>query len=450
MTRITTAICPRCGAQLQPVPGNPQATCAYCGTTSFVEQQRTHAGLPRVPVKSSAPLIIGVLGVGALVLLGATVSVLMLTGGPEPTNVVATNAPTAVLPTPQVAPEAIDSPNAIAHAPPIEILTSLKPQLTDVDGDGADDVVVMLSTSGSGSTEHYAAFSARTGRELSRTPAIADRNETVTVAGRRLIAGSRSGQLTSYGLASGSQQWTTALGARVTTFCAAKSSDALLVRTDEQRTLAVDLTTGRQSETKEPCTVILTPGDRNDPRDRHDYSAPRGTESYHCGGVTVMGSENYTVADQCLARAHVDTERLHGLNGSRLWKIEQNWLVLGIRKPGTRVPMVGLVVRGKLAWKSEIPRDNPLEAEEGAPQHVGLSGPLVVAAFSTSKDRHPFVTAFTATDGIRRWTVPLTDRSVSVSSLVTSASHVFVQADKQLFILDASTGKAVAELGTAR
>ena len=449
MNRISTATCPRCGAQLQPVPGSEQATCAYCGTVSFVERPRAPLHVAGATPKSSNTALFVVLGIGAFVLLIVGVSVLLLVGGSEAPATVRTSktepAAAPAAPPPPVAPDAVDAPDA----PPIEIVSGFKPLLADVDGDGSDDVVTLLSTEGGSSALHYAVFSGRTGKEISRSPAVPDRNDSVAVVSRRLISANRSGQLTSFGLANGSQQWTTALGARVTAFCAAKSSDALLVRTDELRQLSIDLTTGRQSETKEPCTVTLTRSDRDDPRDRHDYDAPRGTESYHCGGVTVMGSENYTVADQCLARAHVDSDRLDGLNGSRLWKLEQNWLVFGIRKPGTRVPMVGLVVRGKLAWKSEVPRDNPLDAEEGAPQHVGLAGPLVVATYSTNKDRHPFVTAFTATDGIRRWAVPLTDRSESVSALVASTDRIFVQAGKQLFILNAPDGKPIATIGAA-
>ena len=393
-----------------------------------------------------------VLGVVALMVLGGAAGALLFVGGSSSSAAVTTagtatatsNAP--VLP---VSPDPGDNAVPPPEAPKIEIVSGFKPLVSDVDGDGTGDVVTMLSTEGSGSTEHYAAFSGRTGKELSRSPAIADRNDTVAVVGRRLIAASRAGQLTAFGLSNGSQQWTTALGAHVTAFCAAKDNDSLLVRTDENRQLSVDLTTGRQTETKAPCTIKLVSTDRN-PRDRHDYQAPLGTESYSCGGVTVMGSENYTVADQCLARARVDTDRLDGLDGSRLWKVDDNWLVFGIRKPGTRVPMVGLVSRGKLAWKSEIPRDNPLEAQEGSPQHVGISGPLVVAAFTTNKDRHSFLTAFNISDGARRWTVPISDKTESVSALATSANRVFVQAGEQLFLFDSTNGNAIATLGKGR
>ncbi len=384
-----------------------------------------------------------VLGIVSLILLGTVAAVLLLVGG-SAQSVTAPSAPSA--PTKSTATTATE-PTASAQpsAPPIAILSQFAPLLADVNADGHDDLVTEIALRGSGpATQHYVAFDGLTGRELSRSAAIADdRTDTLpVVVGRRLITATHAGQLTSYGLANGSQQWTTALGARVIAFCAAKSVDSLLVSTDEQRQLAIDLTTGRQSETKEPCSLVLARSDRSgDPRDRHDYSAPRGVESYHCGGVTVMGDANYTVPDQCLARAHVDTDHLDGLIGHRLWKVEQNWLVFGVRKPGAYVPMVGLIKGGRVAWKAEVPQDNPLEAQEGSPQGIALAGSNVIATYATDKSRRLFVTAFALADGTRRWTTPLPDQVTSLSSLTSSAERVFVLANEQLFLLDAGSGK---------
>jgi hypothetical protein len=184
----------------------------------------------------------------------------------------------------------------------------------------------------------------------------------------------------------------------------------------------------------------------HDPRDRRDYSAPIGTESYRCGGVRVMGSQNYSVADQCLVRAKVDTDRLDGMIGHRLWRVAKGWLVMGIRKPGARVPMVGLIDRGKLAWKSEVPLDNPLDAEEGSPQAVGLSSNTVVLAYANGKDRRPFVTAFDVGSGARRWTAPLPGKE-RVAALQASNERVFVQSGHELLLLDAADGKIVISIG---
>jgi outer membrane protein assembly factor BamB len=189
-------------------------------------------------------------------------------------------------------PTLVDLPPELATKPDsFAIEESFGPLLADLNGDGASDVVVRLATRGSGaSTDHYAAFDGRTGAELARTKALPDDNATaVTLVSRQLVVAARNGQLTSYGMSDGSEQWTTALGGRVTSFCSGKSASSVLVETDDERRLAIDRVTGRQTETKEACSKVLSRSDvRGDPRDRRDYSAPLDTESYHCGGVRVM------------------------------------------------------------------------------------------------------------------------------------------------------------------
>jgi outer membrane protein assembly factor BamB len=333
-----------------------------------------------------------------------------------------------------------------------KLRSNFTPLLTDVDGDGNADVVVAIETSTQRS-KHFAVLSGRDGHELARTAALLDGEDDVLAAvlGRRLLTASRKGQLSSYGLGDGSKQWTTALGARASTFCNPKGDESFVVVTDDQRQLAIDLTTGQQTATKARCSAPLTRPERgDDPRDRHDYDAPFGTESYHCGGVTVMGSENYTVADQCRVRAHVDTDRLDGLVGHRLWKFDRNWLVFGVRKPGAYVPMLGLLSNGKLVWKQSVPLDNPLEAREGSPQHVGLSQGLVIAAYALEKDRSQWLTAFAVADGARRWNVALPQNIQTISNLVSSPSRVFIQASEQLILLDATSGKQLAVVGDTK
>lgn len=446
MNRIASATCPRCGAGLHPVPGQEQVICQYCGTTSFVQQAQPAAGVPVRRAKGGAVFV--VIGVVVLVLVGASAAAFTLLSSEAPRPQHAPPVLEAVVTTDvhEVSPAVPEKTPKPSPAAKIEVQGEFRPLLADVNGDGILDVVTAIEAA---NASHYAVFSGVDGRELARTSAVADAERSVTaIVGRRLIAVSQKGQLTGYGLANGGQQWTTALDARSAFFCAGKSDDELIVVTDDDRRLAIDLTTGRQSETKAPCKVRLTAPDRgDDPRDRHDYAAPIGTESYHCGGVRVMGSQNYTVADQCLARAKVDTDRLDGFIGHRLWKVEQGWLAFGIRKPGAYVPMLGLVARGKLSWKQLVPRDNPLEAETGSSHHVGLVGDMVVAAYGLEKERTQFVTAFKIADGTRSWHVALPSDVQRLSSLATSAQRVVIVANEQLLLLDARDGKLIARVG---
>ncbi|HEY5959790.1 MAG TPA: hypothetical protein VIV60_24720, partial [Polyangiaceae bacterium] len=231
--------------------------------------------------------------------------------------------------------------------------------------------------------------------------------------------------------------------------CAAKSTENVLLITDDERRLLIDVTTGRQTETKERCEVPLAfDHSHHDPRDRRDYSAPLGTESYDCGGVRVMGSENYVVPDACLQRGHVDSERLDGVNAHRIWKLQKDWLIFGVREPGARVPMVARLSKGKLVWKAQVPTENPLDASEGAPQNVALIGDLLAVAYETRKESRWFVTLFALGDGARRWTVPVTG---SVRSLAATSrpTRVVVQRDHDLLLLDPTNGNTTAQMGRA-
>jgi hypothetical protein len=185
-----------------------------------------------------------------------------------------------------------------------------------------------------------------------------------------------------------------------------------------------------------------------DPRDRRDYQAPADVESYACGGVRVMGDQNYTVSDACLARAHINSDRLDGMVGHRLWRQGSDWLVFGVRKPGAYVPMVGRLRRGQFVWKSEVPAQNPLEAAEGGPRFSALAGDQLDIAYQSGRPARWSVTAFAAADGARRWTRELPeDLRGGVNALGAADDRVFVQAGDALLLLDAAQGELKARVG---
>jgi hypothetical protein len=194
------------------MPGSTQVTCSYCGTTSFLPQKPA-APTTVAPAPNPTPWVLIGLGIGAFVLISTAVCVFLLVGSGSSehgtVSVVATpTATTTVAAVPASAATALEP--AVSA---IKIQNDFAPLLADVNADGHHDVVVAISTSGAAATaEHYAAFDGVSGRELSRSAALGDtRSDTLPVIpGRRLITASRSGQLIGYGLANGSQQWTTA------------------------------------------------------------------------------------------------------------------------------------------------------------------------------------------------------------------------------------------------
>ncbi len=318
----------------------------------------------------------------------------------------------------------------------------------DVDGDRKLELVAKVSVSKAGrATDGFSTFDGETGKAISRIAAPEGGSSTLSVAyGKHLVTAQSNGKLTAFELISGKEQWSSMLGERAETLCEGTAPGELMVVADTGRHLLVDLTTGRQSVTKKPCQKSLAVARASfDPRDRRDYRAPGDVESIRCGGVRVMGSQNYTVPDQCLVRARVNTDALDGMVGHSLWRVEQDWLVLGVRTPGAYVPMVGRLRAGKLAWKSEVPLENPLEMQEGSSNQVALSNGLVVLAYQRDDGKRSFLTAFDVKDGTRRFTV---DMPATVKAVTAAPGRLAVQSGSELLLLDPATGKTRVSIGT--
>lgn len=447
MVALKTVHCPNCAGDIKFDGTSEQVTCSYCGTTSFIQRgaQRAPANVPVIVVGPSVTSVLAlVIGLTALLFGGGAALVIALRSEPAPPKILVGPAPPAPPPAP-AKPE--PSPTPVIH-----VLSETPLLIAELNGDQHADAIAPISvTLGGARSEHYAFFDSRAGKELARTPPLGERNGAlVATVGRRLLIAQRDGQLSAYDLSSGELSWSSALGERVAALCTSASADAAHVTTDANRKLVVDLITGRQSETKERCQTLLARADSaRDPRDRRDYRAAPELESYTCGGVRVMGDQNYTVPDACLARAHVDTDRLEGMIGHRLWRQGSDWLVFGVRKPGAYVPMVGRLRRGQFAWKSEVPAENALDAEEGGPRFVALAGDKLVVAYQARRVSRWSLTAFAALDGTRLWTHALPEQHGGLNALAAADDRVFVQAAEALLLLDVASGELVARVGAA-
>ena len=447
MPALKTTLCPKCGAPVDLSFGQASAICPYCGTKSYAASP--HGPSPvAAPSQGGRVMVVMFIALGAALLMGLVSVVLFTSSAPTTMPMVSSSAPIVVAPLVPSMP-----PPRPAEVPVVQVSSDIVPMASDVDGDHRDELVVGLRSSvGSTTTEHFAVFDPQTGAERVRTPALEGLSQLLSAArGNRLVVAGAHGELTGYDLVSGARQWTTTLGDRVTTLCAAPALDAIHVETADARRLLVDLTTGRQTETRDTCRVVLARGDAfDDPRDRRDYSAPAGVDAYHCGGAHVMGSQNYTVPDACLARAHVDTDRLDGMIGHRLWRVDGGWLAFGVRSPGAYVPMVGRLARGSaFVWKNEVPVSDPLRAETGGPRHAVLAGGALVVAYSMENPRQSYVTAFALADGARRFTTPVPG-DAGIGELVAVGDTLAVQTGELVVLLSAADGTARATIGTAR
>jgi len=459
MVFASSVSCEKCGAALKPEPGAEQVTCEYCGTTSIVERPResrvrTEPRDPQPAAQSRSALgkVLGVfLGIGLLFTL-ASAGLKWLASQQEtpsaPRRSPAVSPPTAATVESSQAPAAVPPPQTAADT---DVRSSFKPLVFDFEQHGRQGFVVGLFVTGHpNNTQHFATFDADGIEQARSEPVEVDDVAVHAIVGNRLIVASRMGQLTAFGMPAATQHWTTALGERVYAICEAKSAEQLLLVLKDDRRLTVDLTTGRQSPTREYCKIVAAIEDHGrNPRDRHDYTAPRGIEAYECGGVRVMGSETYTVPDPCLAQAHVDTDRLPGINAHRLWKVDKDWLMFGVKKPGITIPMVGLLRRGKVVWSSVTPADDPLNADDSPPYRMALAGDNVVVDYRIRKTSKGTVTAFAIADGTRRWTTPL-EVDLEYITAVNSPGRLLAQSRAAVTILDSADGHVIRTVGQLR
>ncbi|MEY4512396.1 MAG: hypothetical protein RLZZ450_4518 [Pseudomonadota bacterium] len=153
-----------------------------------------------------------------------------------------------------------------------------------------------------------------------------------------------------------------------------------------------------------------------------------------------MGSDNYSVPDACKARAKVDGDRLDGVVAHALWRLGAGWLVLGVRKPGAYVPMVGVYERGHWKWKSEAPAQNPLEAEQGGPRTPSLVGDSLVVSYGSGKPARQWLTRFDVRDGTRTWTQQLPESTQSLVALAQDDNVVVVHGNDAVRVLSVADG----------
>lgn len=456
MPQVVGLRCPHCAAALPAEVGASSVKCAYCGTTSMLQRGGTIAGAATTSGAGKTSPAGCLVAAGVLTLFGSGAAVWLLAARPvaSPPMPVA-SVPPAVVAQP-VAP--VVAPIPAVAPPPTRTLeridTGRRPLLVDVNGDAHPDIVALTEFSeGPRRWSAYAALDSQTGAIL-WTVDVADddrRGIIAAVAHGRLVLLTDKGQVHGHDLRTGAAQWTTALGERGKQMCASKAADALEIPTLDERVLQIDVRTGRQAPVAAIPECAALPTDHapegNDPSDRADRRAPPGTVAIRCGGASVYTSSGLTkLPDQCRQRSKIDVDRLAGIVAHSLWQHGDGWLVLGVRTPGTYVPMLGLLDKQKqLAWKAEVPDGNPLLADQGGPDPAVLLGDRVIVGY-TGKDQPPHLTAFALADGARQWhiDVPGGER---VQQAQAADDMVFLYSDGSVHIIKPGDGSLVRTIG---
>jgi hypothetical protein len=441
--------------------------CTYCGTQSPIHSaaqapqaapvaNQRRSGFPIGCIVALAlGLLFAVAGAAAFVFFG--IAPVPALADPTPTSAKETSKTESLSVTRSstTSSSVTTSTTSSASAAP-KIEPRFVPLVADLNGDSAPDFVVPALIVEKGLARSYFGFDGVSGKELFRTKDLGGTimsSQAALEHGRLLLADS-AGKVTGFDVKSGDEQWSTTLGDRVRSFCVAKEADSVRVETADDRIIALDVKTGRQSPVagKAKCERANTNG-RNEfklPEDRSDSDAPRGVKSVVCGSVRVMGDRNFFLPDQCPVQTGINPEKLDGMGAGAFWKVGKGWLVLGFRKPGTRIPMLGYHAGGKLVWKRDVPPRNPLEAREGSPEKVALGPDRVFAVFDAKDSNKPSgLTAFDIESGAPRWAVILKNERQTISQIAVLGETVVVISNGQALGFGAADGKQRFIVGKA-
>ena len=203
---------------------------------------------------------------------------------------------------------------------------------------------------------------------------VASSNIVATKTG--LFVARDAGRLRGFESATGKATWATQLAERPKTFCADKDSEHVVIETADGAWVTVNMASGSTS----PATPAL--------------DCPRiaggtiGSPSRH--------SKKISEFDEIEEVATMKVEKVVHHIGSDVV------VGFGVRKQGTRVPMVGVYRLSDSAeiWSAEAPASNPLSADTGAPDGKITNDHVAVVY---ERDDAPRITVFRIADGHRLW-----------------------------------------------
>jgi hypothetical protein len=424
--------CPNCAAVLNAAAGAESVTCEYCGTGSTIQRRTRMFQLPlrveppphRVhvarqvvrPVRLFAALFSTLFPLAMLAGIGWFVKRQVEAATGRPVSQLLRQAAGAAT-----------GGSSRGDEEDWSWQGSGAPLLRDVDGDGALDAIGRVRTVRSGDQIAIAAFSGASGARLWKTASLG--TYSATYQGRAILAGELvlfadpGGVLSAYRLAprrrAGEKAWTAALAERVSGTCRLGESHVALQLAD-QRWADVSLRDGSVSKAKAPRRCERLPDDDDATGDVAVTTSDPGTR-WKLDGMQVM---------KYLRLAHGPE------------------VALGMRAPGTSVPMVARVDGGKARWKVEVPASSPLQAAGHLVELAALTEDLVCVAYQPNGTDPPHLGCFELAGGTRRWDSEVAKgTTIVMRGLIAGGRRLFLSSWGHLQAYDLATGKRLYTVG---
>jgi outer membrane protein assembly factor BamB len=276
--------------------------------------------------------------------------------------------------------------------------------LSDVNGDGVDDVVSHAVYIGDDDL-HLRAIDGVTGHLLwASEPWLKSSQDEVVAAvpGALVVLVNGTGRLVDP--RTGTARLTFALPERPRAVC--RDGVRSLIVTRDDQTYALDVATGALQALGKAAATRLSPPCAPAPNDA--WASHNGALQTADFDLSEGGSSMSVRSALREPGAQVD-------------------LVVGERAQGSRVPMVGGRAGGRIIWTSDVPSTNPLNTQEGEPTAVTVAAGRALVAYLSADEQTLNVTAFSLANGQRLWDVALPPmRRITGASIGANANYAYV------------------------
>ena len=409
--------CKNCAAALSPADGAESVTCQFCGATTRLrgaaKPGAAAVALEAAPRKVHAGFRIVMIAV-LLVVLGVVWMVRKIvasTGKRE--------APAAAV----VKPEQPTPPSGDGDDH-WEWQGTGAALVTDVDGDGVDDIIGRLRFMRAGDAIRIAALSGATGKPLWQTASIGTYSDSyqgpLMLAGKRLVHADPRGMIRGLDLATGRVLWSFQATDVLRTECLGEADD-LVLELEDRTWIDLSLVDGTSTPGRAPARCAAPASD----------------------GVEIEAAITSTWPDGHGAQ-------VEGMGIRRLLRRGEGPVIaVGARHPGSQVPMLARLDDGAVAWKVVVPSGNPMDAADLAFEVVTVSDADVCALYLL-RSAAPRITCLDLESGTRRWDVEMATkpgRSVSPRSLVARGGKLYLTSVGHLQTYDLATGKLLRLIG---
>ncbi len=458
-TSLTAPKCAHCGAHLVVPAGTPFVVCQFCGTRFDAPRQGAPGFGP--PQLQPGQVIVTAFGAGPNArgpggayangsvpriayqppasgfkgwMVALYVIPIMLFAGIGSVTSIVTSASRARIASGKTAQSLVSNPLEAASNKIMMEGYSEPPVLTQVNGDGVEDLIGRYTTYdyvNSKSRLFVGAFDGATFELLWSVGPIGDVGAETSVhyavAGRNVFIADSRANLRVYDVATGTERKSEKLSDRVEHIFAAPgpSGDAWLKMSDK-KDVSYDGRTASLKPAKEPAWMPVK------------LPFP---DNFDCE----MHFRNPSLKARCTPKRAVPT--VPGFDTQNGLVEGDDGVAFGTKSPGTRTPMLaGFDPKTKKPrWSVPVAADT-LGLAEGPPKVGDLVGGRVMVSYETVKgDAH--VAAFDAKSGNRLWDVGMP--KTTVDAMTVTASRVYVPESRVIHIYDAALGRALGTIGTS-